>query len=256
MSRTRSPRRALVTGATGGIGTAVAVALAAEGASLWLTYAHGREKAEAAATECERLGADSVVISRLDLRDPDAVAAFAASVQQEWTSLQVLINNGGICKYQSLDEIGLEDWDATMETNARGTFLLTRALYPALRATSERGDDAVVVNVASIAGQVGGLATSMAYAASKGAVLAMTRGFARLWANEGIRVNAVTPGPISTAITDQLTPSRRAELASGVPLGRFGTSEEVAWIITMLASGRAGFVTGATYDVNGGLRID
>lgn len=111
-------------------------------------------------------------------------------------------------------------------------------------------------HIASIAGQVGALQTGIHYAASKGAILAITRSFARHLAAEGIRVNAVTPGPVASAITDQLQGEGRAKLEAGIPLGAFGQPEDVAWIIASLASERSRFITGATYDVNGGVRID
>jgi 3-oxoacyl-[acyl-carrier protein] reductase len=110
--------------------------------------------------------------------------------------------------------------------------------------------------VSSIAGQIGGITTPVHYAASKAAILAITRSFARLLAPERIRVNAVSPGPIASGITDQLAPATRDGLAAGLPLGRFGTPEEVAGTIALLVSPGSGFTTGATYDVNGGLRME
>jgi 3-oxoacyl-[acyl-carrier protein] reductase len=140
-----------------------------------------------------------------------------------------------------------------LDVNARGPFLLSRAVLGLLRQAS---GDRAIVNVASVAGQTGGIATSLHYAASKGALLAMTRSLARLLAGEGIRVNAVCPGPVETAIFDDLAPEARDRLAAGVPLGRFGTPDEVGHTIAFLATSRAGFATGASYDVNGGLLMD
>ncbi|GAB3597933.1 SDR family NAD(P)-dependent oxidoreductase [Microbacterium tumbae] len=246
-------RRALVTGASSGIGTAAALELAAEGNSLWITYTGRAAEAAQVAEQCRAAGSPEVVVSRLDLRDPASVDALVADIAVRWESLHVLVNNGGVCPYTPYDEIDIDEWDAVMETNARGTFLLTRASLPLLRAAD---GDRSVVNLSSIAGQVGALQTGMHYAASKGAILALTRSFARHLAPEGIRVNAVTPGPVASAITDQLQGENRARLASSIPLGDFGQPADVAWIIAALASDRARFITGATYDVNGGVRID
>ena len=246
-------RRALVTGASSGIGTAAALELAREGVALWITYAGREAEAVRVAEECRAAGSPDVHVSRLDLRDPDSIAALIAEITAAWDDLHVLVNNGGVCPYTPYPEIDIEEWDFVLETNARGTFLLTRAALPLLRAAD---GDRSVINIASIAGQVGALQTGIHYAASKGAILSITRSFARHLAAEGIRVNAVTPGPVASAITDQLQGEGRAKLESGIPLGAFGQPEDVAWIIASLASERARFITGATYDVNGGVRID
>ncbi|WP_315107869.1 SDR family oxidoreductase [uncultured Microbacterium sp.] len=246
-------RRALVTGASSGIGTAAALELAREGVALWLTYAGREAEAARVVEECRAAGSPDVHVSRLDLRDPDSITALIAEITDAWGDLHVLVNNGGVCPYTPYPEIDIEEWDFVLETNARGTFLLTRAALPLLR---DADGDRSVINIASIAGQVGALQTGIHYAASKGAILAITRSFARHLAAEGIRVNAVTPGPVASAITDQLQGEGRAKLESGIPLGAFGQPEDVAWIIASLASERARFITGATYDVNGGVRID
>lgn len=246
-------RRSLITGASSGIGTAVALELAAQGYALWITYTGREEAAAEVAGRCLEAGAEEVHVSRLDLRDPASVEALVAEITEVWGDLHVLVNNGGVCPYTAYPDIDLDEWDFVMETNARGTFWLTRAALPLLRAAE---GDRSVINVASIAGQVGALATGMHYAASKGAILALTRSFARHLASEGIRVNAVTPGAVDSAITANLTPEARMKLESGIPLGAFGQPEDIAWIIAGLASPRAAFVTGATYDANGGTRID
>ena len=251
-------RYSLVTGASSGIGAATAIGLAEEGYAVWITYTSGEQAASVIAQSCRDAGAADVRVSHLDLRSPDSIDALVAEVSSAWGQLHVLVNNGGMAPYQSYDEISIDDWDAVLETNGRGTFLLSRAALPLLRAAAAKdpGSDRTIINLSSIAGQVGALKTGMHYAASKGAILAITRSFARLLAPERIRVNAVTPGPVTSAITDKLTPENRAQLASGIPLGDFGEAANVAWIIQTLASPRAAFVTGATYDVNGGVRID
>lgn len=246
-------RRALITGASSGIGTATALELARTGAAVWITYTGRETEAARVAEECRAAGAPEARVSRLDLRDRESVDALIAEITAAWGSLHVLVNNGGVCPYTPYDEIDIDEWDLVLETNARGTFLLTRAALPLLRAAE---GDRSVINLSSIAGQVGALQTGIHYAASKGALLAITRSFARHLAAEGIRVNAVTPGPVASAITDELSAEGREKLESGIPLGAFGRPADVAWIVASLASERAGFITGATYDVNGGVRID
>lgn len=246
-------RRALITGASSGIGTAAARELATEGYALWITYTGREAEAARVADECRAAGSPDVRVSRLDLRDQASIDALLAEITAEWGSLHVLINNGGVCPYTPYDDIDIEEWDFVLETNVRGMFFLTRGALPLLRAAD---GDRSVVNLSSIAGQVGALQTGLHYSASKGAILALTRSFARHLAPEGIRVNAVSPGPVASAITDQLQGDGRDRLAASIPLGAFGQPADVAWIIASLASERAGFITGATYDVNGGVRID
>lgn len=245
-------RIALVTGASSGIGAASAIELAQSTTHLWLTYASDRDGAEQTATRCRELGSN-VTVARLDLRSEVSIEALASELESSTGSLHVLVNNGGTCPYQSIDEITIDDWDAVMETNARGTFLLTRRLLAALRrgAPSDRS----VVNISSVAGQVGGITTGIHYAASKAAILGITRTLARHLASEGIRVNAVCPGPVESGITEQLGDDDRSRMDAGIPLGRFGDPGEVAWIVAALADPRSAFVTGASYDVNGGVRI-
>lgn len=246
-------RKALITGATSGIGRATAYQLADEGYSLWLTYSSNSDELRDVAADCIRRGAPVALSSRLDLRDLSSIASLVAEIDREWTSLNVLVNNGGVCPYTPVDDISSDEWDFVLETNARGTFFLTRECVRLLR---EAPGDRSIINVSSIAGQVGGIQTSIHYAASKAAILAISKSFARRLAPEGVRVNTVTPGPITTPITEQLDPDNRQNLSKQVPLGAFGSPEDVAWIIASLASPKARFVTGATYDVNGGVRID
>lgn len=246
------PRRVLVTGASSGIGRAVAERLASPEVDLWLTYANDRTGAELTAEASREAGATATV-SQLDLRAPASVDALVAEIDSAWPCLHVVVNNGGVCPYRAYDAISIAEWDDVLETNARGTFLMLRASLPLLRAAS---GDRAIVNISSVAGQLGGIATGVHYSASKAAILAITRSFARLLASEGIRVNAVTPGAIVSGITDQLDPEGRDDLAHAAPLGRLGRPEEVAETVALLASPASAFTTGATYDVNGGIRID
>ncbi len=247
-----SARRVLVTGTSTGIGRATAEALAARGCALWLTYANDEAAGRSTVADC-RDSAAEVRLSRLDLRSPESISALWAEIVEAWGSLHAVVNNGAVCPYRAYDEIALEEWDSVLETNARGTFIMIRSALPLLRAAQ---GDRSIVNVSSVAGQVGAVTTGMHYAASKAAILAITRSFARILAPERIRVNAVTPGPIESATTARLSPVAWSALDGAVPLGGFGQPADVAPTIVLLASAESPYTTGATYDVNGGFRID
>jgi 3-oxoacyl-[acyl-carrier protein] reductase len=242
----------LVTGASSGIGAATARLFAAGGCDVWITYVRNRAGAEETAARCSAGGA-TVRVSQVDLRSSDSVNGCLEMVAAEWGALNVLVNNGGVCPYTAYDEITIAEWDEVVETNLRGTFLMTHGALVLLRAAS---GDRAIVNVASVAGQIGGVTTSLHYAASKGGILALTRSYARLLAPEEIRVNAVAPGPIATEITAALSAGARETMRAQTPLRRIGTPEDVAHAILLLGSPESRFTTGATYDVNGGIRID
>ncbi|WP_181788860.1 SDR family NAD(P)-dependent oxidoreductase, partial [Streptomyces phytophilus] len=178
------PRTALVTGGSGGIGAATCRLLAERGHDVWLTYATGADAAERTAAACRAHGIRAAATA-LDQRDPEGVRQLLDRVAADWGHLNVVVNNAGSCPYTPWDEIGADEWDAVMETNARGVHLVMKHALPLLRAAS---GDRSIVNVASLAGQIGGLSTSAHYAASKAAVLALTRSVARRLAPEGIRV--------------------------------------------------------------------
>ena len=245
-------RRILVTGGSSGIGRAAAHSLASRGYAVWLTYANDEAGALATAEMC-RQGAADVRLSRLDLRSPHDIDALWTEISERWGSLHALVNNGAVCPYRPYDEIELDEWDTVLETNARGTFLMIRSGLPLLRAAA---GDRSIVNISSVAAQIGAVTTAMHYAASKAAILAITRSFARVLAPERIRVNAVAPGPIESATTARLAAEARSGLESAIPLGGFGQPEDVAATIALLASPESAFTTGSTYDVNGGIRID
>ena len=244
-------RSILITGASSGIGSAAAKALAGPGTRLCLTFATDEGGVRQTADACCEAGAD-VAIAQLDQRSPDGVQALIDKIRTGWGELHVLVNNGSICPRTPWEDISVAEWDAVMEVNARGPFLMIAKAVPLLRATP---GDRSIVNISSIAGQIGGLTTSIHYAASKAAVHAITFSFARLLAPSGIRVNAVSPGPIETPMNARLQAEARRGLSQSVPLGRMGSPHEVASAIALLASEGSGFTTGAIYDVNGGLRM-
>jgi 3-oxoacyl-[acyl-carrier protein] reductase len=245
-----SRRRAIVTGGSSGIGAEVVRALAQSGLDVWLTYLSDEAEAERVVRECRNAGVDAHA-SRLDLAQSDAPSTFVAEVHARWDRIHVLVNNAGICPYTPYDEITPAEWDEVLNVNLRGAFLLTRAVIPLLR---NADGDRAIVNVSSLAGETGGFHAGVHYAASKAAMFSLTRSFSRLLAAEHIRVNAVAPGPVMTRITDGLGNDASAHVMDAVPLGRFATADEVAATIAFVASPSASFTTGATFDINGGLR--
>jgi 2-keto-3-deoxy-L-fuconate dehydrogenase len=232
-------RRALVTGAGSGIGEATARALHAEGADVVLADAAG-ERVEALAGE---LG--SRARSRaLDVRDEDAVAAAMGD-------LEVLVNVAGVGSTTSAPDTPLEVWENVFAVNARGTFLCCKHAIPGM---VQRGGGAIV-NIASVAGLVG-LPNRAAYCASKGAVIALTRAMAIDHVGQGVRVNAVCPGTVDSPwvrrLVEEVGESLDA-LRARQPMGRLGTTEEVAQAVLYLASDAAAFITGTGLVIDGGL---
>jgi meso-butanediol dehydrogenase / (S,S)-butanediol dehydrogenase / diacetyl reductase len=232
-------RRALVTGAGSGIGEAVARGLHGEGADVVLADAAG-ERAEAVAAE---LGDRSRALT-LDVRDEDAVAPAMGE-------LDVLVNVAGVGSTTNAPDTPLEVWENVFAVNARGTFLCCKHAIPGM---VERGGGAIV-NIASIAGMVG-LPNRAAYCASKGAVIALTRALAIDHVGQGVRVNAVCPGTVDSPwvrrLVDEIGESLDA-LRARQPMGRLGSTEEIAKAVLYLASDDAAFITGSGLVIDGGL---
>ena len=238
-------KTALVTGAAGGIGGACCTALAAEGAQVVCADFDGQSAAMAALT----LGGHPVAG---DVTDPADAERMVEETMSLTGSLDVLVTSHGVFHSTPLTEIAPDEWDHIQAVNLRGTFLVCRA---ALKVMSERRGG-VIVTVASLAGQVGGLQAGAGYAASKAGVAALTKSLAR-WAGPfGIRVNCVNPGFIDTPMTDSWPEDARQEVVERTSLGRIGTPEEVAAAVVWLASDQASFVHGSHLDVNGGLHMD
>ncbi|MBW3615570.1 MAG: 3-oxoacyl-[acyl-carrier-protein] reductase [Actinobacteria bacterium] len=243
-----TPRVCLVTGASGGIGRAVAVALAEAGheriAVAWSSNADGGART---CKEVEAAGATSLGVA-VDVCDPKSVDSAFAQVEAAFGPVEALVNNAGITRDGLVMRMGDQDWQQVLRTNLDGAFHTIRRATPKMvRARFGR-----IVNIGSVVGSVGG-AGQANYSAAKAGLIGLTRATARELGGRGITCNVVAPGPITTAMTDALAEDRRAELAASVPLGRFGTSEEVAATVAFLLSDPAGYITGAVVPVDGGL---
>ena len=239
-------RTALVTGSAGGIGRACAFALATEGAKVVLADVDA-QAAEQASREVG--GAAS---SAVDVTDADDVRRLVTKIVEDFGSLDVLVTCAGVFHATPFDEISAEEWDRIQAVNLRGTFLTCQAAVKAM-IPNGRGR---IVTIASLAGQVGGLAAGASYAASKAGVVALTKSVARFAGPHGITANCVNPGVIETPMIAAWPPDVRERTVSATPLGRAGTPEEVAGVVLWLASDAAAFVHGAHVDVNGGLHMD
>jgi 3-oxoacyl-[acyl-carrier protein] reductase len=237
---------ALVTGATRGIGAAIARALGAMGATVVGTStSEAGAQAIAAALEASSIAGQGL---RLDVTDAAASDAALAAIEARHGAVSVLVNNAGVTRDGLLLRMKDEDWDAVMDTNVRAAFRLSRAL---LRGMMKRRFGRIV-QIGSVVGSSGNPGQAN-YAASKAALSGFTRALALEVASRGITVNCVAPGFVDTDMTRSLAPAQRDALLARVPAGRLGTPEDVADAVAFLASPRAGYITGITLHINGGM---
>ena len=236
---------ALVTGASRGIGRAVALALAAEGAEVVVNYASSPDAAEAVVAEIQAKGGSAYAL-KADVSDEASVDDLIKTVLKRSERIDVLVNNAGITRDGLLMRMKTEDWQAVINLNLTGVFLCTRAVTrPMLKQRSGR-----IINITSVVGLMGN-AGQANYAAAKAGVVGLTRSSAKEMASRGITVNAVAPGFIATDMTKDLEADA---ILSAIPLGRFGSPEQVAGAVRFLAADpAAAYITGQVLQVDGGM---
>jgi 3-oxoacyl-[acyl-carrier protein] reductase len=237
---------ALVTGASRGIGRAIALRLAADGARVGLNYQHNAAAAQETLDAVQAAGGEAQLLPASVAERP-SVDAMVAGVVKTWGRLDILVNNAGITRDTLLLRMGEDDWDAVLDTNLRGAFLCAKAAVRHMLRTGGR-----IINVSSVVGQTGN-AGQTNYAAAKAGIIGFTMALAREVASRNITVNAVAPGYITTAMTSQIKPEIAERLLQMIPLARLGKPEEVADLVAFLASDQAAYITGQTIRVDGGM---
>jgi len=241
-----SDQVALVTGAARGIGFEIAAELAQVGARVAVLDVREAE-AKAAAQQLRDGGHEAIGLGA-DVTRKDQVAAAIQAVIDQWKHIDILINNAGICPMTPLAEISEAEWDLVLGVNLKGAFLCSQAVASAMR-QRQRGK---IVNIASSAGQMGGLAVGLHYSASKAGVLGLTKSLARILA-PAIQVNAVAPGTTETDMIQGWDEDAVTNIVKQIPLKRLGQPSDVAGAVLFLVSPQAAFITGQTLSVNGGL---
>jgi 3-oxoacyl-[acyl-carrier protein] reductase len=240
-------RTVLVTGAGSGIGATIARVFAERGAQVAVNDVDATA-AERVAHELREQGFGAAPFVA-DVTDEAAVRAMCDEIIETLGPLDILVNNAGVLGLTPTEQLEVDAWSRTLAVNLTGAFICCRAVLPRMR---EQGRGRII-NISSLAGESGGIAAGVDYAASKGGLLTLTRKLALEMAHHGITVNAIAPGTTRTPMIEAMTPAARDTLQAKIPLGRLGEPEDIAFAVCFLASDEASFITGATLDVNGGL---
>ena len=240
-------KSALVTGGARGIGRAIAIRLATQGADVAFSYRGNAAAAAATAGEVEALGRRALAIQG-DVKDPETAEAIVKATLAAFGKVDILVNNAGITRDDLIMRMSLDAWREVLETNLFGAFYMTKAVTrPMLKARGGR-----IVNITSVSGQAGQTGQAN-YSAAKAGLIGLTKATARELASRGITANAVAPGFVLTELTQDLPEALQEQIKAATPLGRFGTTEEVASAVAFLASDEAAYITGQVLAVDGGL---
>jgi 3-oxoacyl-[acyl-carrier protein] reductase len=239
---------AVVTGGAQGIGQAIATTLAQEGSDVVVADLDAN-RCEETVARVQQLGRKAMAVS-VNVGDWDQVKGMIDRVLKDWERIDILVNNAGITRDGLLLRMKEEDWQSVLQVNLTGTFFCVKAVLP----TMSRQRSGRIVNIASIVGAIGNIGQAN-YAASKAAVIGLTKTVAREYASRNITVNAVAPGFIDTAMTQDLSAETKEALLNQIPLKRLGQSSDIAAAVSFLCSEKAGYVTGHVLHVNGGMHM-
>jgi len=239
-------RIAVVTGGASGIGKGIAIAFASEGANVVVADLVAANQAGEVLAGIRERGREALFV-RTDVSDGASVQAMAQAALERFGRVDILVNNAGIFTESLIEDLPIEDWDRVVSTNLRGTFLCIRALIGQML---ERGDGRII-NIASQLGQIGGTSVGH-YAASKAGIIGLTKSLAREVSRRGVLVNAIAPGPIRTPMLERETEAWRSAKLAELPIGRFGTVDEVTPTAVLLASAAGSYYVGQTLGPNGG----
>ncbi len=240
-------KAALVTGGGRGIGKAIGLRLARQGADVAFSYRGNADAAKATAAEIESIGTKALAIQG-DVKDPESAEAVVKAALDAFGKVDILVNNAGITRDDLIMRMSEDAWRDVLETNLFGAFWMTKAVTrPMLKARAGR-----IINITSVSGQAGQMGQAN-YSSAKAGLIGLTKATARELASRGITVNAVAPGFVLTELTQDLPESLQNEITARTPLGRFGTTEEVADAVAFLVSDEAGYITGQVLAVDGGL---
>jgi 3-oxoacyl-[acyl-carrier protein] reductase len=238
---------ALVTGASRGIGRAIAIELALKGANVAVNFAGSEAKANEVVDEIKSLGREAIAV-RADVSNGESVAEMIKTVITTFGSLDILVNNAGITRDNLLMRMKEEEWDAVINTNLKGVFNCTKAVTRQMM----KQRNGRIINIASIVG-VSGNPGQANYVAAKAGVIGLTKTTAKELATRNINVNVIAPGFITTDMTDELPEDVKAEMLKQIPLARFGEPQDIAKLVSFLASEDSKYITGQTIHVDGGM---